>query len=110
MTDTTIDTIAHRCGAATKSGSACRTPVVRAGGRCGNHRQAKAVHTNSAHGNKPGAETTTENLVTAFVANYRCLSCDADVRLLADGPAQLILIGHAAACPQLVERVQRRSA
>jgi hypothetical protein len=109
MTETT-DTIAFRCGKATKAGTACRTPVVHPDAACANHRPAKAAHKNSAHGNQPGAETTKQNLVAAFIENYQCADCHADVRLFADGAVQLILIAHAATCPRIVERVKRVAA
>jgi hypothetical protein len=95
------DSIAHRCGRTTKAGAPCRTPVVHPGAACGSHRPTPAVHTTTP---------TTPEQVSAFVESYRCPGCDSTVDLFTAGPAQLILIGHTAACPQLAERVSRRHA
>jgi hypothetical protein len=95
------DVIAHRCGRTTKSGSAYRTPVAVLGGVCASHRPAPPVHATTR---------TAPDLAAAFVKAYRCQGCDATVDLFTAGPAQLIVVGHAAACSQLAERVSRRYA
>jgi hypothetical protein len=100
MTET-IDTIAHRCGRTTKAGAPCRTPVVHPGAACGSHRPTPPVH---------ATIPTTQDRVAAFVESYQCPGCDATVDLFAAGPAQLIVVGHAAACPQLALRVSWRYA
>jgi hypothetical protein len=95
------DSIAHRCGRTTKAGAPCRTPVVHPGAACGSHRPTPPVHATTP---------TPQDQVAAFIEAYVCSGCRADIELCTAGPAQLIVIGHDAACPQIVERVKRGAA
>jgi hypothetical protein len=96
--------ISHRCGRTAKHGGSCMTPVAVEGGVCGNHRPAVQNYDSRKTAKRA------QDHVSAFIENYQCPGCDANVDLFTADPAQLILIGHDSDCPQLVEHVQRRSA
>lgn len=91
--------IQPRCGAPRLDGQPCCTPTAHEGLACARHRSAA-----------PSADTAPQDLVASFVESYRCPGCQSAVELFTAGPAQLIVIGHDSACPQLVARVKQRSA
>jgi hypothetical protein len=93
-----IDTVpAHqpRCERPRRDGQLCRTPVAGAGYSC------------HAHSTPP---PEMQAMIEAFVENYTCADCNADVQLSGAGVTQLIVVAHDSTCPTLAEHVQRRSA